>query len=188
MNYPNNIKKTKSKIITYDNRGMDLEILINKTNQYYLDNNIALVYKKPTPIQIVKTDNNLITKAFFSAPSTLDYNGLYNGNYLEFEAKETSCKTSFPLRNIHNHQIEHIRKVIKHQGICFLIIRINNLIYLLKGEDFIHYIDTFEKKSIPYNYLEKNAYLLKENYLKGLNYLEIVDKIYKGELDDEKNH
>jgi len=45
------------------------------------------------------------------------------------------------MQNIHDHQIKHIRKVIEHKGIVFLIIRINGLVYLLKGEDFIDYID-----------------------------------------------
>ena len=36
----------------YGNRGMVLESDINETNKYYLDNNIAVIYKKPTPVKI----------------------------------------------------------------------------------------------------------------------------------------
>ncbi len=64
MNYPNNIKKNSKKIVTYDNRGMDLENLINKTNEYYLDINRALIYKKPTPIGIVEGNYTKITNAY----------------------------------------------------------------------------------------------------------------------------
>lgn len=182
MNYPNKIQKNKHNQITYDNRGMDLENLINKTNNYYLEINRALIYKKPTPIGIVETNYKIINKAYFKAPSTLDYNGLYRGKYLEFEAKETKNKTSFPLRNIHQHQIDHIRKVIQHNGICFLIIKINNLIYLLLGNDFLNYLEKFKRQSIEYSFIEKKGFLLTENYLKGLNYLDIIDNIYKGEF------
>lgn len=54
MLYPNNIKKTYKKEISYKNRGMDLEYLIEKANEYYKDNDIAYIYKKPTPIKVVK--------------------------------------------------------------------------------------------------------------------------------------
>ena len=52
---------------TYANRGMGLENDINITNKYYIDNDIALIYKNPTPIRITKTDYNSmrITDGFF---------------------------------------------------------------------------------------------------------------------------
>ena len=161
---------------------MQLEEIINETNQYYIEINRALIYKKPTPIGIDKVEyqNNskIITKAFFKEPSTLDYNGIYKGKYIEFEAKETKSKTAFPLQNIHQHQINHLTKVIEHRGIVFLIIRINSLDYYLDGKDFVYYITNNIKKSIPYEYIVKYGYKLKYNYNKGINYLDIVDKLY----------
>ena len=47
-----------------------------------------------------------VTDGFFECPSTLDYNGVYKGYYIEFDAKETRSKTSFTINNIHNHQIQ----------------------------------------------------------------------------------
>ena len=69
---------------TYANRGMMLERDINQSNKYYLDHNIALIYKKPTPIKVVKVEypKNVIKEAYFNEPSTLDYNGIYKGKYL----------------------------------------------------------------------------------------------------------
>lgn len=181
VNYPNKIKKEFHKNIDYANRGMDLEELINQTNEYLLDNDIALIYKKPTPIGVVKVnyENNkkIINKGYFASQSTLDYNGLYKGKYIEFDAKSTNSKTSFPLSNVHDHQIKHIRNVIKHKGIVFLIIRINNEIYLLSGTSFIEFIDNEERRSIPYEYIKNTGYLLEYNYMKGLNYISIVDKL-----------
>ena len=107
---------------------MNLENLINQSNDYYLKKDCALIYKKPTPIGVVdvsyKNHKKVIEKAYFKEQSTLDYNGLYRGKYIDFDAKETLNKTSFPLSNIHEHQINHIRNVIRHNGIAFLIIRI----------------------------------------------------------------
>lgn len=81
-----------------------------------------------------------VTDGFFECPSTLDYNGVYKGYYIEFDAKETRSKTSFTINNIHNHQIEYIKKVIKHGGIVFLIVRFTLLDknYILKGKDLIN--------------------------------------------------
>ena len=54
VNYPG-LKKEYIKIKqSYANRGMDLENLLNETNQYYLEKDIAVIYKKPTPIGINK--------------------------------------------------------------------------------------------------------------------------------------
>ena len=52
MQYPNKIKKKTEKVINYSNRGMNLENLINESNEYYVEKDIALIYKKPTPIGI----------------------------------------------------------------------------------------------------------------------------------------
>ena len=128
MNYPNGIKKTfEDKNINYKNRGMTLENDLNITNQYYID-----IYKKPTPIKVVKAEYNqkgyrVIKEAYYSEPSTTDYNGIYKGNYIDYEAKETQNKQYFPLANIHPHQIKHIRNINKEKGICFLIIRFTSL-------------------------------------------------------------
>lgn len=187
MQYPNNIKKSFVKLaVSHGNRGMDLESELNKTNNYYLEKDIALIYKKPTPIGVVdvsyKNHKKIIEKAYFKEQSTLDYNGLYKGKYLDFDAKETLNKTAFPLSNIHEHQIDHIRNVIRHNGIAFLIIRMNGLVYLLPGENLITFIDSVKRKSIPYKFIEENAYIIKEGYNPTLDYLKIIDKIYfKGE-------
>ena len=186
MHYPNNIHKSLKTPISYANRGMILESMINETNDYYIDKDIALIYKKPTPIGIseaVYTNKGRIIKnGYFKAPSTLDYNGVYKGYYIEFEAKETMNKTSFPLANFHPHQLSYIKKVLNHHGICFIILKMNNLIYLLKGSDLISFIETQTRKSIPYSYLKEKGYIIKESYNPTLDYLKIVDEIFiKGE-------
>lgn len=166
---------------SYANRGMALENDINETNKYYISYDIALIYKKPTPIRITKTNyqNMRVVDGFFESPSTLDYNGVYKGFYIEFDAKETRSTTSFTINNIHNHQIEYIKKVIKHNGIVFLIVRFSLLgkDYILKGEDLIKFINDNDRKSIPLDYFEKNCYKLEIKYAPRLDYIKIVDKL-----------
>ena len=95
------VRKNKIEIsISAANRGMDLESAINQTNSYYIQKNIALIYKRPTPINVVKVDYSKgspkITHAYFEKQSTTDYNGVYKGKYIDFEAKNTKSKTAFP--------------------------------------------------------------------------------------------
>lgn len=182
MNYPSNIKKEYNKYTNYANRGMNLEDLINQSNEYYLQENTAVIYKKPTPITISEVKygakERIITKAFFRTPSTLDYNGIYKGRYIDFDAKETQNKTSFPLQNLHDHQYLHIKRVIEHGGIAFLIIYINDQVYYLDGKDIIGFIESNSRKSIPLSYIEENGYVIEQKIRPRLDYLKIIDKIY----------
>ncbi len=168
-----------NKLINYGNRGMTLESDLNLTNDYYKENNIALIYKKPTPIKVLKVNETKtrIKDGYYEQKSTLDYNGVYHGKYLEFDAKETNSKTSFPITNIHPHQIEHIKNVIRHQGIVFLIIRFNyhNKTYLLPGNNLIEFLNTNERKSIPLEYFQNNCKEIILKYRPRLDYLKIID-------------
>lgn len=183
MKYPTGINK-QNKTIHYGNRGMDFENDINETNSYYLSNNKAVIYKKPTPITITKVDYHsrkdaMITEAYFKTPSTTDYNGIYKGKYIDFEAKETKLEY-FPLRNIHAHQIEHLKKIISHGGIGFLLVHFsrNDEIYYLPAEKLFAYLDNYVKKTIPIEYFKKEGYLIKFKINPRLDYLSIIDKIY----------
>ena len=46
----------QKKQVDYAHRGMRFEDMINQSNEYYLSRHIAVIHKKPTPIQIVKVD------------------------------------------------------------------------------------------------------------------------------------
>lgn len=186
----------KAKQTSHNNRGMNLEHDINISNEYYIDTRQAFIYKKPTPIKIVKVDyptktnktgNIKIKEAYFESPSTTDYNGLYQGKYIDFEAKETNNKNYFPLENIHPHQIKHLRNIMENGGISFLIIRFTeyNKTFLLFAQDFFKYVDNTTKKSIPYKYFLENGYEIKEKYTPRLDYLEII-KNYINEYKEAK--
>lgn len=187
MNYPKGVKNSNiDNYVNFANRGMGLESDINLTNQYYVDKGIAFIYKKPTPIQVTKVDyrNNsmVIKEAFFKEPSTTDYNGLYKGMYIDFEAKETTNKTSFPLANIHKHQIKHIKNIYENNGIVFLIVRFTSLNkdYILMGKDFIEFLKDNDRKSIPLSYFEEKGYLLELSYIPRIDYLKVIDNILGG--------
>ena len=187
MNYPNISKKEYNKFTSYANRGMNLEELLNQSNEYYLLEDKAIIYKKPTPITISEVKygekERIITKAYFRTPSTLDYNGIYKGTYLDFDAKETNNKTSFPLQNIHEHQLKHMKSVIAHGGISFLIIYMNTNFYYLDGKNILEFINTNKRKSIPYSYIETHGIIIEQKIKPRLDYLKVIDELYFKEGD-----
>ena len=177
INFP--IKKTqtnqlKQKNIKKANLGMFLEEMINETNQYYLAMGKAVIHKKPIPIQIVKVNypsrcEAIITEAYYKTPSTTDYNGIYRGKYIDFEAKETNVATSFSLNNIHPHQVEHLKEIMRHGGIGFLLVyfKKHDEVYLLPYEVLERYWEnrSTERKSIPYQTSLNKLVLQIEYYL-----------------------
>lgn len=172
-------------INTYANRGMTLEADLKASNDYYLINDKAVIYKKPTPITISKVNypsrsEAVIKEGYFRTPSTTDYNGIYKGKYIDFEAKETKLKTSFPLNNIHPHQIKHLERIYKHGGIGFLIVRFTtiNKTFLLPIENLMKFLDESSRKSIPLSYFEECAYIIKDKYNPRVDYLEVLDQLY----------
>lgn len=183
FNYPNR-KGNYTQKTKYSNRGMELEEDINFANKYYLNNDIAVIHKKPIPIQIVEVNypnraSAMITKAFYKTPSTTDYNGLWNGRYIDFEAKETNSATSFSLNNIHEHQIEHMQKILIHGGITFIIVRFKKIdkTFILPFKKFIFFYNRAKncgRKSIKLSEFEETAFELSFNYKIRLDYITII--------------
>ena len=180
-------KGTKNKEVSYSNRGKSLEDDLNETNLFYLQQKLANIHKKPVPIQIVKVDYParsaaVIREAYFRTPSTTDYNGVYNGYYIDFEAKETDSKTSFPLKNIHPHQMDHMKSVLDQRGIAFFIVRFSMLRrnFVVSYDIVARFYDNMNnggRKSIPFTIFETEAIEIKEGYLPRLDYLTAVDAI-----------
>ena len=170
-------------ILSAANRGMSLEEDINLSNEYYRNHEIALIHKRPTPINIVKVDYSRgarITDAYFEKQSTTDYNGVYKGKYLDFEAKITKSNTAFPLSNIGEHQIVHLKNVLKHGGIAFFIIcfQLKDEIYLLDASFVIDFYEHGKRKSIPYDVFKKEGVLIKQDYAPRLHYIDAVEQLY----------
>lgn len=193
MKYPNGQKYDKKIIkqrkkpadisLSAANRGMDLENDINLSNEYYRNKHIALITKRPTPINIVKVDYTKgarITDAYFEKQSTTDYNGVYKGRYIDFEAKNTKSKTSFPLSNIEKHQIEHLKMVLEQGGIAFFVIQFQSLnqVFLLDAKYVIEFYEHGERKSIPYAIFKEKAREIKQGFAPRLEYIDAVEKLY----------
>lgn len=104
-------------------RGSVLEEALNITNEKYRQEKLALVQKIPTPITPMEIDREKhhITLAYFEQKSTVDYIGNVQGVPICFDAKECATDT-FPLQNIHEHQMKFMEEFEYQKGIAFLII------------------------------------------------------------------
>lgn len=202
INYPNGkiyrspikeitkVKKTAS--ASHAKRGMKLEDQLSESNAYYLQKGIAVIHKKPTPIQVVKVDYPkrsaaVIKEAYYRHSSTTDFNGIYRGKYIDFEAKETQNKLSFPLKNFHEHQITHMKQCYEIGGITFVIICFSTLnrVFLLESQHLSLYWEkqhsTDQRKSIPLTYIEEHGYEIEYGFRPALDYLKALDTIIGNE-------
>ena len=104
-------------------RGSSLEEYINMTNEKYLLNHLGLIQKIPTPITPIKINQETrqITLAYFEQKSTVDYIGVIQGIPVCFDAKECAADT-FPIHNIHEHQVEFMKEFERQDGIAFIIL------------------------------------------------------------------
>lgn len=183
---PNKNKEKLSKIqlsLSSSNRGMNFEEDINLSNDFYSEHGVALITKRPTPINVVHVDYTNgphITDAYFEKQSTTDYNGIYRGMYIDFEAKSTHCTSSFPLSNISDHQLHHLEQVVKYGGIAFFIINFEKQdeTYILSAEQLLVFKRQNKRKSIPYEYFQNKTMRVAHGYIPRLYYLEAVDKLF----------
>lgn len=168
-------------------RGMKLEEMINQANQWYLLHDKAVIHKKPTPIQVVSVDypkrsRAVITEAYYRTASTTDYNGIYNGHYLDFEAKQTNLKTKFPLHNIHQHQIDHMTNCANHGGICFILFlfkeRDEAYVYPIRAllEDWTAFLAN-DITAIPLKRIRSKGVQVNMGYQPRIDYLAAVDEM-----------
>ena len=188
VNYPTPKKNDSKNNIKTKSRGMLFEFELNKSNEYYLNTNKAVIYKKPTPIRIVKVEypnrsHAKIVEGYYQTPSTTDYNGIYRGKYIDYEAKETE-NLSFSFKHISNHQVEHLKKIDSHGGIAFVIIFFKKVdkIFMIDIKPFYKLYKAGlngEKNSIKYTEIENIGGLeVSKGYSPYVDYLKQVDILY----------
>lgn len=161
-------------------RGSTLEDLLNRTNERYQELGLALIQKIPTPITPVQIDkeHRHITLAYFDKISTVDYIGAVQGIPVCFDAKECSTDT-FPLQNIHEHQIRFMKNFEKQDGIAFLIIyyTTRDLLYYMRFNEIKKFWDRAQnggRKSFRFEELDPEYFMDWKNscYIPYLDYIQ----------------
>ncbi len=148
-------------------RGSTLEDMVNHTNDFYRSRGLALIQKVPTPIKPINIDKSTrhITLAYFEQKSTVDYIGVVQGIPVCFDAKECASLT-FPIANIHEHQVQFMEEFEKQQGVAFIL-----LYFSKKDETYL----------LPFSHIKIFWERAKNGGRKSFTYEE-VDKDYKVEL------
>ena len=162
-------------------RGSTLEDLVNRTNEKYLENHLALIQKIPTPITPINIDknNHQITLAYFDQKSTVDYIGAVQGIPVCFDAKECA-KDTFALANIHEHQVRFMEEFERQGGIAFCMVFYSgkDLFYYLRLQKLLEFWKRMEeggKKSFRFEEIEED-FILPQKHGVFVPYLECVKK------------
>ena len=146
-------------------RGSTLEDLLNRTNEKYAHNGLALIQKIPTPITPINIDKETrhITLAYFEQKSTVDYIGAVQG-----------------IANVHPHQVAFMEQFEKQEGIAFLLISFTHReeFYYLRFSD----LEKFWNRALDggrksFRYEELNpAYFLPKVSGVLIPYLQVLQK------------
>ena len=129
-------------------RGSTLEEFINRTNEKYLENGLALIQKVPTPITPINIDK-----------------ATRHITLVCFDAKECNTDT-FPLQNIHEHQVVFMENFEKQMGIAFFLISFTarDEFYYLRFAKLLEFWNRAKeggRKSFRYEELEPDFFLRK---------------------------
>ena len=162
-------------------RGSVFEDEINRTNDKYKEQKLALIQKVPTPITPMKIDseNRHITLAYFEQKSTVDYIGAVQGIPVCFDAKECAG-TTFSLQNIHPHQVEFMKEFEAQDGVAFFLIYYTkeDIFYYLPFRLFLPFWDRAQRggrKSFRFDELDQ-TYILPTEQGIIVPYLDMLNK------------
>jgi len=152
-------------------RGSFLEEQINYTIDRYRAHRMALIQKIPTPITPVDFDKETrrITLAYFDHRSTVDYVGAVQGVPVCFDAKECA-ELTFPLANVHEHQVEFMRDFEAQGGVAFLLIYFSpvQIYYYMTFREMMRFIERMRqggRKSFRFEELSPGYFLREKDSL-----------------------
>ena len=177
IKYPNGSQyKPSSNPLTTISKGMDLEAMINNTNQFYYQNNLAWVVKYPTPIHVMQTQGNFITKAVYNTPSCCDYIGFRKGHGFIFEAKTTQNKSRFYINQIAPHQLLHLHDALNQGCSAFIIVyfKIHQKTYFLDAAHLLNSIQNGVKSYTIEQFNQAHCLIESKNIQCPLDYLSFI--------------
>ncbi|PGZ95785.1 Holliday junction resolvase RecU [Bacillus wiedmannii] len=181
------------------NRGMAFEKLINLSNEMYQREGVALINKRPTPVKVLKSAGGRVLNGFYEAKSTVDYDGVYKGRAVAFEAKSTQSLTRFDLSNIAQHQLDYLEKAEKMGAVCFFLIEFSKdqTVFLVPASVVQSYVRMSHqpngKKSISRADFDIYGYLVEQTERAPVDYLQYIDEavapvMFDGMIQFDQEH
>ncbi|AEW58610.1 TPA: Holliday junction resolvase RecU [Bacillus cereus] len=165
------------------NRGMAFEKLINLSNEMYQREGVALINKRPTPVKVLKMVYGRVKDGYYESKSTVDYDGVYKGRAIAFEAKSTNEINRFDLKNIAQHQLDYLETTEKMGAICFFLIGFSKdqSVFAVPLSVIQSYVRMSQqpkgKKSIPRADFDIYGYLVEQTERAPVDYLQYVDEV-----------
>ncbi|USK77734.1 Holliday junction resolvase RecU [Peribacillus frigoritolerans] len=171
--------------VSYANRGKAFEGDIIRSNISYKHKKWAFI-EKTEPIFKQVSSGLLPTSwrggkkhykvGYYEGKGFVDFFGVCQGRALAFEAKSTTNRTSFPLKNISKEQIEDLSFWNNQGGISFVLIQFETQreVYVLRFIDLQKWWDESlagKRKSIPYEWFVLNCEKVKATRGIILDYL-----------------
>ncbi|PEP96783.1 Holliday junction resolvase RecU [Bacillus wiedmannii] len=181
------------------NRGMAFEKLINLSNEMYQREGVALINKRATPVKVLKSAGGRVLSGYYEAKSTVDYDGVYKGRAIAFEAKSTENPTRLDLKNIAQHQLDYLEKAEKMGAICFFLIEFSKdkSVFAVPLSVIQSYVRISHqpkgKKSIPRADFDIYGYLVEQTERALVDYLKYVDEavtpvMFDGMIQFDQDH
>ncbi|MCI1735458.1 MAG: Holliday junction resolvase RecU [Bacilli bacterium] len=165
------------------NMGMEFEAEVSSSCDYFREKGIADIYKRPTPIKVVKMSKEhpgMISEAYFQEKSTTDYVGIYHGKYIDFECKET-IHDEIPYAMIREQQFRHLDTIIKMGGIGFFLVSFKKYAeaYLCPATYLLEAIKNGQHPSFKRTFFIEHGVLLKRGYQPAYDLISAIQQVYK---------
>lgn len=163
-------------------RGMAFESFISASNRSYERNGVALINKRATPVKVEKSKGSKVLSGYFESKSTVDYDGIYKGKSIVFEAKSTAKESRFDLSMIAGHQLEYMQKAEEHGAIAFFLIefRTEGAVFVVPNHVIQSYVRMSQqpkgKKSIPRADFDVYGYQVYKSERAVIDYLAYIDE------------
>ncbi|EEH02369.1 Holliday junction resolvase RecU [Ureaplasma urealyticum] len=163
--------------MTNKNNGMHLEVLINKSIALFNLQYQAFFKKRYVDI-IIKNVDHCFVQGKIKQKSETDYYGFYQGNYFDFEAKQTN-KNAFLIKQIQPHQLAHLYLIHKNCGFAFLIISFinHNLYFIITFQQLVNYYQKTKRKSIPLHWFKEHCVALEIIFPGVINFKKMIDDL-----------
>ncbi|AAP56492.2 Holliday junction resolvase recU (Recombination protein U-like protein) [Mycoplasmoides gallisepticum str. R(low)] len=148
----------------HQNRGMFLETLINNTIKHNELAHKGLIFKRHLPINVYNFANRRVT-GWLKEKTQTDYYGLYKGYFFDFDAKQSS-KINYSLKNIKQHQLDHLRKIHEQGGIAFILLLIvpKEEFYMIPIKKIDSWLKNQESNTLKYEWIQKSSFKLELFY------------------------
>lgn len=164
------------------NMGMQFENDVSKSCDFYREKELADIYKRPTPIKVVKmskTKKGMIEEAYFQEKSTTDYVGIYKGKYIDFECKETIHDT-VPYHMIREQQFRHLELITKLGGIGFFLVSFKKAqeVYLMPATIILEEIRNKKHPGFKREFFQEHGVLVKRSFLPPYLLLDAIEEAF----------